>query len=259
MQGYGLKGLVAALFEWVVLAEGKIMSKFQGKHALVTGANKGIGFAICKGLLSAGFDVILAARSIDKAEAAAQQLASAGQIYPLQLDVVDDDSIRQAVSAIEPKISRLDVLINNAGIYPDQGVNILTVSRELLDQTMNTNAFGPIQIVQAFLPLLEKSSGARIINMSSGNGQLDGLSAEVPSYCLSKLALNGATIMLAEALQSRGIAVYSMCPGWVRTEMGGSAAPRSPEQGADTAIWLATEASPRLSGKMFRDRKEIPY
>lgn len=98
-----------------------------------------------------------------------------------------------------------------------------------------------------------------MINLSSGYGALDGLSADVPSYCLSKLALNGATIMLAEALQPYGIAVFAMCPGWVKTDMGGSSAPRSPEQGADTAIWLATNASSQLTGRFFRDRKEISY
>lgn len=236
------------------------MSQSQGKRALVTGGNKGIGFAICKGLLAAGFEVIVAARSLDKSKEAAQQLQSApSQVRSVELDVTDDNSIRRAAEDLSREIGHLDVLVNNAGIYPDQGVNILTISRDLLDQTMNTNAFGPIQVTQAFLPLLEGATAARVINVSSGYGQLDGLSAEVPSYCLSKLTLNGATIMLADALRSRGIAVYAMCPGWVRTDMGGAGAPRSPEQGADTAIWLATEASPNQSGKFFRDRQQISY
>ena len=234
--------------------------KLSGKRALVTGGNKGIGFAICKGLLAAGFEVILAARSLDKGKEAAERLQSDGfQVRPLELDVVDDNSIRRAVEYLSQEISHLDVLVNNAGIYPDEGVSILTVSRELLTLTMNTNAFGPIIVTQAFLPLLEKAPAARVINVSSGYGELSGLSADVPSYCLSKLTLNGATIMLADALQTKGIAVYAMCPGWVRTDMGGASASRSPEQGADTAIWLATEASPNLSGKFFRDRKEISY
>lgn len=138
-------------------------------------------------------------------------------------------------------------------------MNILNISRELLDVALNTNTLGPISIVQAFLPLLEKASSARIINVSSGYGEIGGLSAQVPSYCLSKLALNGATIMLAEALRPKRIAVYAMCPGWVRTDMGGASAPRSPEEGADTALWLATEASLSDSGKYFRDRQEISY
>ncbi len=233
-------------------------SNQQTKLALVTGGNKGIGFAICKGLLKAGFEVILAARSLDKAKQAIEQLQSS-QVHPLVLDVADDHSIHQAVETVQHEFNQLDVLINNAGIYPDEGVNILTIDRDLLDRVMNTNTFGPIRIAQAFLSLLEKASASRIINVSSSYGALDGLSANVPSYCLSKLALNGATIMLAEALQSKDIAVYAMCPGWVKTDMGGASAPRTPEQGADTAIWLATEASPKLSGKFFRDRQEISY
>lgn len=234
--------------------------QFQGKRALVTGGNKGIGFAVCKGLAAAGFEVILAARSLDKSKQAAEQLQSTGsQVRSLELDVTNDDSIHRAAEDLSGEISHLDVLVNNAGIYPDEGVNILTVSRDLLNLAMNTNAFGPIQVTQAFLPLLEKAPAARIINVSSGYGELNGLSANVPSYCLSKLTLNGATIMLAEALQPRGIAVYAMCPGWVRTDMGGASASRSPEQGADTAIWLATVASPSQSGKFFRDRREISY
>ena len=233
-------------------------SSNQSKYALVTGGNKGIGFAICQGLLKAGFEVILAARSLDKAKAAIEQLQST-QVYPLILDVANDDSITQAVNALHQKLGQLDVLVNNAGIYPDEGIDILTIDRSLLTQAMNTNSFGPIRTAQAFLPLLEKAAAARVINVSSGYGALDGLSANVPSYCLSKLALNGATIMLAEALKPKGIAVYAMCPGWVKTDMGGASAPRTPEQGADTAIWLATETSPDLSGKFFRDRQEISY
>jgi NAD(P)-dependent dehydrogenase (short-subunit alcohol dehydrogenase family) len=229
-----------------------------GKRALVTGGNKGIGFAICQGLLAQGFEVIVAARSLDKAKAAIAQLNSSN-VHPLQLDVSDDKSIERAAKQLSQEIESLDVLINNAGIYPDEGVNILTVSRELLNKTMNTNTFGVIRVTQAFLPLLIKSSNARIVNVSSGYGQLANLSADAPSYCLSKLTLNGATIMLAEALQSKGIAVNAIDPGWVRTDMGGSGASRSPEQGADTAVWLATEAPGNLSGKLLRDRQEKSY
>lgn len=235
-------------------------SQFNGKYALVTGGNKGIGFAICQGLLAAGFEVIIAARALDKANSAAEKLPSVNsKVRVVELDIADDQSIDQAVKHLSQEIPQLDVLVNNAGIYPDEGVNILTISRELLNRTMNTNTFEPICTSQAFLPLLEKAPQARVINVSSGYGQLDGLSYDVPSYCLSKLTLNGATIMLAEALQAKGIVVNVIDPGWVKTDMGGSSAPRSPEQGADTAIWLATEASPNLSGKLFRDRKEISY
>jgi NAD(P)-dependent dehydrogenase (short-subunit alcohol dehydrogenase family) len=151
------------------------------------------------------------------------------------------------------------VLINNAGIYPDEGVSVLNISREQMVSTFQTNTFGALEMTQVFLPYLKNSPAARVINVSSGYGQLDGLSANVPSYCLSKLTLNGVTIMLSEALKEHGIAVNSMCPGWVRTNMGGSAAPRSVEEGADTAVWLATKADQNLTGKFFRDRKEIGW
>jgi NAD(P)-dependent dehydrogenase (short-subunit alcohol dehydrogenase family) len=227
------------------------------KIALVTGGNRGIGYAIAQGLLSKGYQVIITARSLETAKQAAEKLS--GNVIPVELDISSDRSIKQAVTTLNQNIERLDVLINNAGIYPDNNVNILSIDRNLLDSAMNTNTFGVIRIVQAFLPLLEKSQDARVINISSGMGSLDGLTTTAPSYCLSKLALNGATIMLAQSLTSKGIVVNSMCPGWVRTDMGGASAPRSPEQGADTAIWLATEASRSETGKFWRDRKVIPY
>lgn len=231
----------------------------EGKIALVTGSNRGIGFAIAQGLLQKGYEVIITSRSLTKAQEAAQKLQSLGKVIAIELDVTNDNSIEQAVETLNQEIDRLDVLINNAGIYPDRDVNILTIPRQLLASTFNTNTSGAIRMVQVLLPLLEQSQDARVINISSGYGQLNGLSADVPSYCLSKLALNGVTIMLADALSSKGIAVNAICPGWVRTDMGGTSAPRSPEQGANTAIWLATEASRKETGKFWRDRRKISY
>ena len=177
----------------------------------------------------------------------------------LSLDARSSDSIRQAASRFQSMVGQLDVLINNAGIYPDKGVNILTISREQMAATLQTNTFGPLEVTQAFLPYLRRSAAPRVINVSSGYGQLHGLSANVPSYCLSKLALNGVTIMLAEALRSDRISINSMCPGWVRTDMGGSNATHSVEEGADTAVWLADEAPHELTGRFFRDREEIDW
>ena len=227
------------------------------KRVLVTGGNRGIGLAIAKGLLDRDYEVILTSRLLDKAEKAAEKLG--GKTIALELDVNDEGSIARAVKSLSQSIERLDGLINNAGIYPDSGVDILTISRDLLDKTMHANTFGAVRMVQECLPLLERSPDARIINVSSGYGSLHGLSAQVPSYCLSKLALNGATVMLSEALQSKGIAVNAVDPGWVRTDMGGSSAPRSPEQGADTAIWLATEAPNHETGKFWRDRQVVAF
>ena len=234
------------------------MTAATSKIALVTGGNRGIGFAIAQGLLAKGYTVILTSRTLDIVQKAAEKLN--GKIIPLELDVSDDRSIEQAIQTLKAQnIDRLDVLINNAGVYPDSSVDVLTIPRELLDVAMNTNAFGVVRMVQACLPLLEASGNARVINISSGMGALDGLTTTAPSYCLSKLALNGVTIMLAQSLRSKGIAVNAMCPGWVRTDMGGASAPRSPKQGADTAIWLATEASGKESGQFWRDRNVINF
>jgi NAD(P)-dependent dehydrogenase (short-subunit alcohol dehydrogenase family) len=230
----------------------------QSKFALVTGGNKGIGFAICQGLLEAGFEVILAARSSDKAKTAIAKLSS-DRVHSLVLDVASDDEIDRAATEFGTQFHHLDVLVNNAGIYPDEGVDILTLDRALLHQAIDTNTIGAIRMTQAFLPYLSLAPAARVINVSSGLGAWSGLSTTTPSYSLSKLALNGATTLLATALTSKKMAVYSMCPGWVRTDMGGTSATRSPEQGADTAIWLATAADLSLSGKFFRDRQEIPF
>ena len=250
------------------------MNNKQTKTALITGANRGIGFAIAKGLLKANFQVIIGARSLEKGKAAAEKLNSAilsaeetsahlalnsPSVSAVEIDIAEDNSINKAFNELNNKIDRLDVLINNAGIYPDNGFNILTIDRDLLTKTLNVNTFGAIKTTQIFLPLLEKGDKARVINYSSGYGQLAGLSAGVPSYCLSKLAVNGATIMLADALLSKNITVNAVDPGWVSSDMGGENAPRTTEQGADTAVWLATVDSVKDSGKLWRDRKIISY
>jgi NAD(P)-dependent dehydrogenase (short-subunit alcohol dehydrogenase family) len=227
------------------------------KTALVTGANKGIGYEIVRQLHAKGLRVFLTARNTAAGRKAAASLHEDVQFLPM--DVSDDGSIENAARTFGELNSSLDVLINNAAIYPDENVDILTISREQLEKTFQTNTFGPLRVTQAFLPLLKKSGESRIINISSGYGEIDGLSQKVPSYCLSKLTLNGATIMLDQALRSEGVAVYVMCPGWVRTDMGGANASRSVEEGADTAVWLATDAPRTLSGKFFRDRKVIGW
>jgi NAD(P)-dependent dehydrogenase (short-subunit alcohol dehydrogenase family) len=229
----------------------------EGKIALVTGGNRGIGKEIGRQLAAKGFRVILTARDSKAGKEAASSIK--GDIGFLALDVADDDSIAQAAESFGKESDRLDVLVNNAAIYPDEGIDILTATRELLTNTFQTNTFGAIRVTQAFLPSLSRADHARIINLSSGYGEIDGLASGVPSYCLSKLTLNGATIMFDQALRDRGIAVNSVCPGWVRTDMGGPNASLSVEEGADTTVWLASEAPHSLSGKFFRRRREISW
>ena len=230
------------------------------KTALVTGANRGIGLEIARQLTEHGWQVVMGARRLDAGKAAADSITKqGGSAFPIELNVADLASIRAAATEFGKRFEPIDVLINNAGIYPDEQATILTITIEQLTQTFRTNTFGPVAVTQAFLPFLRKATRPRVINISSGYGQLEGLSANVPSYCLSKLALNGVTLMLSEALAPDGIAVNSMCPGWVRTDMGGPGAARSVAEGADTGVWLATEAPQEWTGKFFRDRKEIPW
>jgi NAD(P)-dependent dehydrogenase (short-subunit alcohol dehydrogenase family) len=230
------------------------------RTALVTGANRGIGLETASQLALRGFHVVIAARDEASGGQAAKGIqASGGCATFLLLDVSDSHSIREAADRFASISDRLDVLINNAGIYPDEGLTIATIPRERMVQTFQTNTFGALEVTQAFLPYLRRAGTSRIINVSSGYGQVEGISPDVPSYCLSKLALNGLTIMLASALHKDGIAVNSMCPGWVRTDMGGPGATRSVKEGADTAVWLAEQAPHNLTGKFFRDRQEIPW
>lgn len=227
---------------------------------LITGSNRGIGLETARQLACRGLYVVIAARDERSGRQATEAIqARGGTAAFLALDASNSESIQNAASQFAAIADHLDVLINNAGIYPDEGLTILTLPRVRLTQTFHTNTFGPLEVTQAFLPYLRLTTAARVINVSSGYGQLEGLSPDVPSYCLSKLALNGLTIMLAAALHADHIAVNSMCPGWVRTDMGGPNATRSVEEGADTAVWLADGASPELTGKFFRNRQEIPW
>jgi NAD(P)-dependent dehydrogenase (short-subunit alcohol dehydrogenase family) len=227
---------------------------------LITGANRGIGLETARQLARHGFQIVIGARNAAGGQKAVAAIEEAGgKAKLLAIDVASSESIRSAVQEFAAIADHVDVLINNAGIYPDKGLNILTVSRAQMVETLQTNTLGALEVTQAFVAYLRQAAAGRVVNVSSGFGQLEGLSAGVPSYCLSKLALDGLTIMLAEALAADGIAVNSMCPGWVRTDMGGANATRSVENGADTIVWLADEAPQELTGMFFRDRQQIDW
>ena len=230
------------------------------KTALVTGANRGIGLEAVKQLAEAGFLVFLSARNKSAGQQAAQALKETGKsVEFLAIDVAESASVHEAAAALARTINQLDVLVNNAGILLDEEGSVLDVEDTKLRQTLETNTLGPLRVTQAFLPLLLKSRQARVINVSSGAGSLAEMSTYAPAYSISKAALNAVTKQLAGALKDRGISVNSMCPGWVRTDMGGAGAPRSVEKGADTIVWLATQAPAHLTGQFLRDRKSIPW
>jgi NAD(P)-dependent dehydrogenase (short-subunit alcohol dehydrogenase family) len=224
----------------------------------VTGANQGIGLEVVRQLAAKQWRVFLSGRSLDSIERAAASL-SAPSVIPVVLDVTDRTSIDRAVKTVLETVDHLDVLVNNAGILDDNDDTILDLSAERLRRMFETNTIGPLLVTQAFIPLLRKISAARIINVSSGVGRLASMSPAVPAYGISKTALNGVTGKLAAELKRSGIAVNAVDPGWVRTAMGGQDAPRSVEQGADTIVWLATEAPQSMTGQFLRDRKPIPW
>lgn len=226
--------------------------------ALVTGANRGIGLEVVRQLAAKQWQVFLSGRSFDSVERAVVSL-SAPSVIPVVLNVTDQESIDRAVKTIAQTIDHLDVLVNNAGILDDHDDSVLNLPPDRLRRMLETNTIGPLLVTQAFLPLLRHSAAARVINVSSAVGRLTGMGTSVPAYGISKTALNGVTGKFAAALKNSGIAVNSVDPGWVRTEMGGSEAPRSVEQGADTIVWLATEAPQSMTGLFIRDRKPIPW
>jgi NAD(P)-dependent dehydrogenase (short-subunit alcohol dehydrogenase family) len=236
--------------------------------ALVTGANKGIGFEVARQLAREGYRVFIGARDEKAGKAAAEKLRTEGAkttkdpsddcIRFLKIDISEPDNIRAAAEHFGKQSERLDVLINNAGILLDDDKEVLNCSSEIFEKTLRTNTLGALLVSQAFVPFLQKSDAPRIVNVSSGGGQLDGgADGWAPAYCISKTALNGVTVQLAAALPK--FAINSVCPGWVRTDMGGSNATRSVAEGASGIVWLAVEAPQNQTAKFFRDRKEIPW
>lgn len=223
---------------------------------LITGATRGIGFAAAGQLVARGAQVIIGSRDEGRAAAAAAKLGP--NASAVALDVTDSASVKAAAERITEQFGRLDVLANNSAIVLDHYQSLLDLTPEVLLETLNTNVVGAFRVSLAFVPLLARSSAPRIINVSSGAGSLNGASqAWAPAYCISKTALNMLTQQLSAALPD--VMVNSMCPGWCRTEMGGSNAPRSPEEGADTLTWLALEAPHDLREKFIKDRAVIPW
>lgn len=232
------------------------------KTALITGAYRGLGFEAARQLLKKGYDVIITARKAGAGEKAAETLArdTGGKAWFVALDVTNEKSIQTAASEAAGLVDHLDVLINNAAIFPDPSKAALDSPAVLLTEAYATNTIGPLLVARAFAPLLKKAkSGARLINISSGLGALGEMQNGYTAYSLSKTALNAVTRQLAGAFADDGIAVNSVCPGWCRTEMGGANATRSAEEGAAGIVWLATEAPAKATGKFWRDRQEISW
>ncbi len=225
------------------------------KTALVTGANKGIGFETVKQLLALSYKVILTARNKEKGLAAVDNFKEYGEnIIFIQMDVADEESIEKAARKFGTFNLHLDVIINNAGILLGRK-NIIEEYKNNILETFITNTLGPILVIQKFLKYL--NDNARIINVSSGLGSLNEMSDYAPAYSISKAALNAVTKQLSFSLKSKNISVNSVSPGWVKTDMGGPFATRELEEGAETIVWLATKAPQEYTGMFFRDKKEL--
>jgi NAD(P)-dependent dehydrogenase (short-subunit alcohol dehydrogenase family) len=237
------------------------MAAMEKRIAVVTGGNKGIGLEICRQLAKKGLRVLLTSRDPAKGETAAQGLrADALDVLYHVLDVDRDDSVRTLCAYLDKEFGRADVLVNNAGVLLDRrSTSVLKEPLDTFRATLETNFYGALRMCQALVPLMRRHHYGRIVNLSSGLGQLEDMGDGTPAYRVSKTALNALTRMVATAVRPDDILVNSMCPGWVRTDMGGADATRSVEKGAETAVWLAMLPHGGPSGGFFRDRKPIPW
>ncbi|MBD0381205.1 SDR family oxidoreductase [Paenibacillus sedimenti] len=233
------------------------------KIALITGANKGIGLEIARQLGKQGMIVLVGARSLDKAEQAAAELqAEQFRAYPIKLDVTDQQDIRTAAERINTKYGKLDVLVNNAGIYVDhEGTDV-----DMMRRSFETNFFGAYALTISLLHLLKLSPAGRIVNQSSILGSVGTIltnemygRASVPAYTTSKAALNAWTAQLSIQLRDTPIKVNACHPGWVKTDMGGSGAFMEIEEGAETAVFLATLPGDGPTGGLFHKQETLPW
>ena len=221
----------------------------------MTGANRGIGLEVCRQLAARGLRVVVTARKRSDADAAARTLHDDGlDVVSEQLDVTDPAIIRAAASR-----HQIDVLVNNAAVLIGEQVGMARTPIEDLRETFETNVFGAIAVAQRIVPGMIARRYGRIVNVSSGAGQLSTMTTYAPAYSMSKAALNAFTRLLAAETAQSGVLVNSVDPGWVRTRMGGRSAPRSVEQGAETIVWLATLPHNGPTGEFFRDKRRIDW
>jgi NAD(P)-dependent dehydrogenase (short-subunit alcohol dehydrogenase family) len=240
----------------------------QTKTALVTGANRGIGRAIATRYAAGGYHVIIAARDENQAGLVVDDIRKAGgSAETIGLDVSSEDSIAKAAKILAARHSQIDVLVNNAAINRNMQDNILVASKEDIEDSMHTNAFGPLELTKALMPQIKAASAARIVNVSSTAGSVsDTVDPDSPyrfwdtaSYRLSKSMLNAITGMLAKTLRDDGIKVNAMCPGWTQTDMGGEGAPNTPEQAAELAYHLGILAEDGPTGGFFNETGTVAW
>ena len=230
------------------------------KIALVTGGNRGLGLETAKQLSQKGFTVFLGARNLAAAEKAAQSIVGSNKIIPIKLDVSLDIDIQNALKKIAEDFGYLDSLVNNAGVFIDgSNSSILKPNLDIIKQTFEVNTLGALKLTAAMVPLLKKSTNACVVNVSSGMGQLSDMNGGYTGYRLSKTALNAVTKIFADELSETSIKVNSVCPGWVKTDMGGASAERDIPTGAKGIVWAATLDKNGPTGGLFRDGEKLEW
>lgn len=240
------------------------------KTALVTGANRGIGFEVVKQLLQDGIQVILACRDAQEGKVAQQVLKDSVGREPvlIELDVTKKSHIEAAVQEVERRFGGLDILINNAAVFLDPPSDkelglgrrsVFQAQQETILNTMLINTFGPLSLMQAFVPGMRERGYGRVVNVSSGDGQLSDMNGGKPAYRLSKVSLNALTRIFADELKETNVLVNSVCPGWVKTRMGGPSAKREVSQAVGTILWLARLEGRGPQGGFFRDYRSIAW
>ena len=237
------------------------------KLAVVTGAARGLGLSVARDLAAAGCRVLMVGRNTEAIEDAARQLRESGHdVFPHTADVTDAGAVAALAARLRREFGRVDILVNNAGVFLErknfaqpQAGSVLVVDAEMVAATYACNALGPLRLIQAIVPLMRENGYGRIVNVSSGMGQLSAMGGSWPGYRMSKAALNALTCLTAAELAESPIKVNSVCPGWCQTEMGGKDASRSADEGAKGIVWAALLPDDGPSGGFFRDGQPIDW
>ena len=227
--------------------------------AIVTGGNRGIGHEICKELSRAGCYVVLTSRNEEEGRRAVAKLDHHDNVAFRRLDVTDSKDIASLRDWILKTYGRVDILINNAGVYLDEGVSVFDVDENIMQDTIAVNFYGAFHMCRAFVPIMRQNGYGRIVNVSSGYGAMSEMGGYVAAYRISKAALNALTLIMANELRDGNIKVNAVCPGWVRTDMGGGMAPLSPEAAARDIVHFALVDSKGPTGSFFRYKNPIQW
>jgi len=228
-----------------------------GRVALVSGGNRGIGLEVCRQLAGRGITVVMGSRDAEQGRDAASNLPDGVVVH--QLDVSEPESVERLARSVEEEFGRLDVLVNNAAISNDEGQSGVDADLDRVKEALEANLFGAWRLCEVAIPLMWRNGYGRIVNVSTGLASLEDMGGGSPGYRVSKTALNVLTRILASELRGSGILVNAVNPGWVQTDMGGSGATRTVEEGAEALVWAATLPNSGPTGGFFRDRQPVAW